>query len=142
MPKRTGKLRYFFVGDDDSLNRIYLTKYERIFDRTDPIILYAGKSLRFIETFLECDEDGNERLLHASFIRHQFDELGLWVEKEKDRTKRGAMEGVSFVGKGDYMEELHKAEHVDPFRWTPTPEMVERLKQAIRTKKKHSGGME
>ena len=138
MPKKTGKLRYFFVGEDDSLNRIYLTKYERICDRTEPITLYAGKSLRFIETFLECDEDGNEELLHACFIRYQFDEQGLWVKNEKDRKMRGAMEGVSVVGKGCYTEELHKAEHVHPFRWTPTPEIVERLKQAIRTKKKHS----
>ena len=138
MPKKTGKLRYFFVGEEDSLNQIYLTKYERIIDRTEPITLYAGKSLRFIETFLECDEDGNEELLRACFIRHQFDEQGLWVKNEKDRKMRGAMEGVSVVGKGCYTEELHKAEHVGPFRWTPTPEMVERLKQAIRTKQKHS----
>jgi hypothetical protein len=138
MPNKTGKLRYFFVGEDDSLNRIYLTKYERICDRAEPITLYAGKTLRFIETFIECDEDGNEELLRACFIRHQFDEQGLWDRHEKDGVMRGAMEGVSFVGKGDYMEELHKAEHVDPFRWTPTPQMVERLKQAIRTKQKHS----
>ena len=59
-------------------------------------------------------------------------------KNEKDRVMRGAMEGVSIVGKGDYRQELHKAEHVDPFRWTPTPEMVERLKQAMRAKKKHS----
>ena len=138
MPRKTAKLRYFFVGEDDSLNRIYLTRYERIFDRTEPITLYAGKALRFIETFIECDEDGNEELLRAWFIRHQFDEQGLRDKNEKDRVMRGAMEGISIVGKQDYMEELHKAEHVDPFRWTPTPQMVERLKQAIRTKQKHS----
>jgi len=138
MPKKTGKLRYFFVGEDDSLNRIYLTKYERICDRAEPITLYAGKTLRFIETFIECDEDGNEELLRACFIRHQFDEQGLWDKHEKDGVMRGAMEGASFVGKGDYIEELRKAEHGDPFRWTPTPQMVERLKQAIRTKQQHS----
>ena len=138
MPHKTGKLRYFFIGEDDSLNRIYLTKYERICARTEPITLYAGKALRVIGTFIQCDEEGNEELLRAWFIQHQFDEHGLWDKNEKDRVLRGAMEGVSFVGRGDYMEELHKAEHVHPFRWTPTPEIVERLKQAIRTKKKHS----
>jgi hypothetical protein len=138
MPNKTGKLRYFFVGEDDSLNRIYLTKYERICARAEPITLYAGKALRFIGTFIECDEDGSEELLRAWFIQHQFDEYGLWDKNEKDRVMRGAMEGVSVVGKDAYMEELHKAEHVDPFRWTPPPEMVKRLKQAIRTKKKHS----
>jgi hypothetical protein len=138
MPKHTGKLRYFFVGEDDSLHRIYLTKYERIFDRAEPIALYAGKSLRFIETFLECDEDGNEELLRAWFLQYQFDEHGLWDRNEKDHRMRSAKEGGALVGRDAYMLDFHKAEHLDPFRWTPTPEMMVRLKHAIRTKKKHS----
>ena len=138
MSQNTGKLRYFFVGEDDSLHRIYLTKYERIFDRTEPITLYAGKSLRFIETFLECDEDGNEELLRAWFLQYQFDEHGLWDKNEKDHRMSRAIEGGALVGRDAYMLDFPKAEQLDPFRWTPTPEMVERLKQAIRTKAKHS----
>jgi len=103
MPKHTGKLRYFFVGEDDSLHRIYLTKYERIFDRTEPIALYAGKMLRFIETFLECDEDGNEELLRAWFLQYQFDEDGLWDKNEKHLRMRSAIEGGSLVGRDAYM---------------------------------------
>ena len=84
-------------GEDDSLHRIYLTKYERIFDRTEPIALYAGKSLRFIETFLECDEDGNEELLRAWFLQYQFDEHGLWDKNEKHHRMRSAIEGVRLL---------------------------------------------
>jgi hypothetical protein len=138
MLKKTGKFRYFFVGEDDSLNRMPLAKYERIFERTEPVTLYAGMSLRFIETFVECDIDGNEKLLRALFILHQFDEQGLWDENERDCTIRDAMDGDSVVAKRVYMDELHKTGDVDPFRWTPTSEMMERLKQAIRTKNKHS----
>lgn len=50
---------------------------------------------------------------------------------------RGAKEAVLAVGKGPYMEELSRIEHIDPFPWKPTAELVERLLHAIRTKKKH-----
>lgn len=131
------KIRFFFVGEDNSLNRIPLARYQRIFNRAQPITLYAGKSLRFIEAIVERDDEGNEELINASFLRHQFDEHGLWDTQEKDQRMRGAMEAVSAVGKGAYMEELSRLEHIDPFRWKPTVELVERLVSAIRTKKKH-----
>ena len=86
------KVRYFFVGEDESLNRIPVARYQRIFDRAQPITLYAGKVLRFIETVVERDKDGNEELVNADFLRQQFDEHGLWDQNEKDRSMRGAME--------------------------------------------------
>ena len=52
--------------------------------------------LRFIETFLECDEDGNEELLRAWFLQYQFDEDGLWDKNEKTsnaQPKRGRLLG-------------------------------------------------
>jgi hypothetical protein len=42
------------------------------------------------------------------------------------------------VAKGAYMEELSRAERIDPFRWKPTAELVERLAHAICTKKRHN----
>ena len=136
-PEKTFKVRYFFVGEDESLNRIPLARYQRIFNRAQRIRLYAGKSLRFIEAVVERDEDGTEKLVNACFLQHQFDEQGLWDENDKDRSIRGAMEAASAVGKGPYMQTLYRAEHIDPFRWNPTAELVELLTHAIRTKKKH-----
>jgi hypothetical protein len=121
-----------------SLNRIPLARYQRIFDRAQPITLYAGKSLRFIEAVVTRDKDGNEELVNACFLRHQFDEHGLWDEKEKDRSMRGAMDAASAVGKGAYMEEISRIEHITPFRWKPAAEMVEQLSVAIRTMRKHN----
>jgi hypothetical protein len=126
------------AGEDDSLNRIPLARYQRIFNRAQPVTLDAGKSLRFIEAIVERDDDGNEELVNASFLRHQFDEHGLWDKKEKDQRIRGVMEAVSAVGKGAYMEELSRIQHIDPFRWKPTAELVGRLLTAIRTKKRHT----
>jgi hypothetical protein len=48
------------------------------------------------------------------------------------------MEAVSAVGKDPYVEDVSRMEYVDPFRWKPTAEPVERLMGAIQTKKKHS----
>ena len=75
-----------------------VAKYQRIFNRVQPIALYAGKSLRFIEAITERDEDGKEELVNAYFMQHQFDEQGLWDADEKDRTMRGAVEAASASG--------------------------------------------
>ena len=120
------------------MNRIPLARYQRIFNRAQPVSLYAGKSLRFIEAIVERDDDGNEELVNASFLRHQFDEHGLWDKSEKDQSMRGAIEAVSAAGQGAYIEEISRIEHIDPFRWKPTVELVERLVAAIRTKKRHN----
>ena len=137
MAEKNFKVRYFFVGEDESLNRIAVAKYHRIFNRAQPIALYAGKSLRFIEAIVERGEDGNEELVNAYFLQCQFDEQGLWDANEKDRTMRGAVEATSASGEAPYMQEFYKAEHLDPFRWNPPFELVERLRHGIRTKKKH-----
>jgi hypothetical protein len=58
MAHRNLMIRFFFVGEDDSLHRIPVARYERIFNRAQPITLYAGKSLRFVEAVVERDDDG------------------------------------------------------------------------------------
>jgi hypothetical protein len=49
MLEKSLNVRVFLFGGDDSLNRIPLARYQRIFNRGQPVALYAGKSLRFIE---------------------------------------------------------------------------------------------
>ena len=69
--------------------------------------------------------------MNAYFLQCQFDEQGLWDANEKDRTMRGAVEAGSAVPKGAYRQELYKAKHIDPFRWNPTSELVERLRHGM-----------
>lgn len=88
------RLRYFFVGEDDSVNRIPLARCQRIFDRTQSITLYSGKSLKFIEARVRCDEDGNEELIGATFMRHLFDKKGLGGSTGK-RSQYGRRNGGS-----------------------------------------------
>ena len=67
----------FFRGRGRLVEPIPLARYQRIYDRARPIMLYAGKSLRFIETVVERDHDGKEELVNAYFLRHQYEEHGL-----------------------------------------------------------------
>ena len=119
MAEKNFKVRYFFVGEDESLNRIPLAKYQRIFNRAQPITLYAGKSLRFIEAIVERDEDGNEELVNACFLQHQFDEQGLWDKTKKIARIRGAMEAASAIGKGAYMQETLQSRTYRPIPMEP-----------------------
>jgi len=100
-------------------------------------MLFAGRSVRFIEAHVEVDEGGVEHLVNAFFRRHDFDAEGLWDKKEKQKSMIGAMEMLSHVGDADWAE-FYKAEHLDPFTRKPTPDLIERLKEAVRDKKKHS----
>jgi hypothetical protein len=136
MDEMNRRTRYFFVDEDEVLHKVPIAKYERIFRRVQPILLFAGRSVRFIEAHVEMDEFGVEHLVNASFIRHGFDEEGFWNKKEKEKSMVGAMEMLSHFGNPDWTE-FYKVEHLDPFTWKPTPELIERLKEALRDKKKH-----
>src|SRR6185503_8759211 len=110
------RARYFHVDEDEVLHKIPLAKYVRIFRRAQPVLLFAGCSVRFIEAYVEVDEFGIEHLVNASFMRHCFDAEGLWDKKEKEKRLVGAMEMLSHVGDADWAE-FYKAEHLDPFTW-------------------------
>jgi hypothetical protein len=118
MDEMKQRLRYFFVDEEEVIHKIRFAKYERIFRRAQPIMLFVGRSVRFIEAHVEVDE-------------------GLWDKKEKQKSLIGAMEMLSHVGDADWAE-FYKPEHLDPFTWKPTPDLIERLKEAVRNKKKHS----
>jgi hypothetical protein len=47
------------------------------------------------------------------------------------------MEMLSHRGDADWTE-FYRSEHLAPFMWKPTPELIERLKAAVRDRKIHS----
>ena len=59
--------RYFFVDEDEGLHKIPFAKYERIFTRAQPVLLFAGRSVRFIEAHVKVDEFGIEHLERCVF---------------------------------------------------------------------------
>lgn len=136
MAEMKQRLRYFFVDEEEEIHKVPFAKYERIFRRAQPIMLFAGRSIRFIEAHVEVDESGGEHLVNAFFRRHDFDAEGLWDKKEKHKSMIGAMEMLSHVEDADWTE-FYKVEHLDPFTWKPTANLIVRLREAVREKKKH-----
>jgi hypothetical protein len=134
------KSLWFFVDEDERIHKVPVAKYNRIFDRTQPIALFAGQSIRFINARIEVDDAGEEHLWSPACTRHKFDEQGLWDEQDKEKHLEGALEmvSVSLSGGDPDWEAFYKTEHPDPYHWKPTPELMVRLKEAIRTNKNHS----
>ena len=46
----------YWIDEDEQLHRIPMARYTRIFNRTEPIKLFAGKSIRLIEAHVQIDE--------------------------------------------------------------------------------------
>ena len=136
MAEMKQRLQYFFVDEHEVIHTIPFAKYERIFRRAQPIMLFAGRSVRFIEAHVEVDEVGVGHLANVFFRRHSFDAEGLWDKTEKQNSIIGSMEMLSHVEDADWAE-FYKAEHLDSFTWKPTPGLTERLREAIRETKKH-----
>jgi hypothetical protein len=131
------KTIYFFMDEEEKLHRIPAAKYQRIFERTQPITLFAGQSIRFIEAYVQEYEAGVQSLIHAWFTLRDFDAQGLWDEEHKEKALEAAVAIIAHMDNPDWRE-FFNAEPVDPFRWKSTPALIERLRKAIKTKRKHS----
>lgn len=122
--------RCYWVDEDEQLRRIPQARYARIFDRTETIKLFAGKSIRFVEAHVQVDENGQKQLLSATYLLQHFDESGLWKEDQKEAEFRNAAKVLDVFGQKDW-EELYQAEYIEPDRWKPTGQNREDIRQAL-----------
>jgi hypothetical protein len=120
----------YWIDEDEQLHRIPMARYTRIFNRTEPIKLFAGKSIRLIEAHVQIDEHGQKQLLSATLPLYHFDGAGLWKEDQKAAEFINAAKVLSVFGQKDW-EELYQAEYVEPNRWKPTRQNVEDITQAL-----------
>jgi hypothetical protein len=56
------KSPWFIVDEDERIHKAAVAEYNRIFERTQPIALFAGQSIRFINAAIEVN-DVREELL-------------------------------------------------------------------------------
>ena len=124
-------LRSYWVDEDEQLHRIPQARYTRIFDRAETIKLFAGKSIRFVQAYVQVDESGQNQLLSAAFLLHHFDGAGLWKEEQKASEFLNAAKVLDVFGQKDW-EELYQAEYIEPNRWKPTGQNIEDIRQALR----------
>ena len=92
------------MDEEEVIHKIPFAKYERIFRRAQPIMLFAGRSVRFIEAHVDVDEDGVEHIVNVFFRRHGFDAEGLWDKNEKPKSMIGVVETLSHIGDADWVE--------------------------------------
>ena len=131
------KLHYYWVDEAGEMHKVFAARYQRIFNRTDFVRLFAGKTVNFIVACVSIDEYLQEDLVRADFTAHVFDADGKWCVEQKEKVFRGAAEMLS-CGGDETWQELYRREYLEPHQWKPTELMLEKLKKLIRTPKKLS----
>lgn len=84
--------RHYWVDEDGELHRVSAARYQRIFDGTESIPLFAAKTVNFIGARVEVNEYAQEELVGADFPTHAFDVDGRWCREQKRKVFRGAAE--------------------------------------------------
>lgn len=131
------KIRSYWVDEDERVHRFPWAQYERICHGTATVRLFMGKTIRFIEAIVEVKERGEEELLTPYYIKRDFDSDGKLCKDQKMKELKGTAEMLSVFGQPEW-EEFCQLEYQEPFRWKPTKELEDQLREVVRTKKKHS----
>lgn len=136
-------LRLFLVHEDSSIDRIALSRFERLVTRNDPNERwpeYAGKRLRYALLSVEQDADSNEymRVIHASYGFITLDAEGRRCKASAKKGMRDAMELMggmmssnteqsNVIGERAFRQRRYKVEHT----WEPSEEVVDRICDAL-----------
>jgi hypothetical protein len=122
--------RIFWVDEDEQLHRIPEARYHRIYDRTQAIYLYAGKTIRFVYVVLEVQEGEKLRVIAPCFHKCMFDAVGYLDQGQKKKQLMDAVKVLEVSGKSDW-QELYRMEYIEPHSWKPSDVIIEQLKVAL-----------
>jgi hypothetical protein len=132
--------RIFLIKDDDSLERVSLSRYQRLL-RHDPTECFpeqAGKRIRYVLVMLEINQRKPVAIhrIQCSFLR--FDSEGRLDIKAREREARMAVELFPPLPDQDQPVQLIDARHrfarkryANEYLWEPTPEIESAIKEAI-----------
>lgn len=133
-------LRIFLLNDDDSLERLSVSKFGRL-RRGDPkesLPQYAGKGVRYTLVVLEME---NRRPVDIILVQHSylyFDSEGRIDTAEREKAATLAVNMVPSSPKerqiGGVIHAHHrfaKKHYEGRYTWAPTPEIVESIAAAI-----------
>ena len=132
-------LRIFVVDDDNSIRRIPLTRYERLF-RHDPeerFPEYAGKRVRYAEVAVELVQRKPVEILRMLYFIMPFDSEGRIDASEHQNETRLAIELLPPFSAGqsgqviDARHRFAKKRYDSKYRWTPSPEIEAAIIKAI-----------
>jgi hypothetical protein len=139
-------IRAFLFNDNDTIERLPLTRYERLL-RSHPkecLPQYAGKCVRFAEVAVELKERKPVQILRVVYGILPFDSEGRIdaVEQEKEMRLCAEMTPPIFKDRPspkivDAKHQFAKKRFDDQFRWEPTPEIEKAIVEAIFVKGRH-----
>lgn len=133
-------LRIFLVNEDDSLKRLSLARYERLFrgDREERLREYAGMRVRFAMVVLELADRKPVEIIKIEYSFFHFDSQGRINQAEQKREARLAMEMLAPLTKdqkgSDVIDARHRfarKQYDNIYRWRPSREIEDAIVGAI-----------
>ena len=124
--------RVFLVGDDDSLKRLPIGRYEKMLkaDPKESLPEYAGKRVRYALVILELVNRKPVEIEEIQYSYLTFDAQGRLDPADFEKQVRLAMEVVGSLDSAQKHERIIYARHrfaekrlQDQYRWIPSPEL-------------------
>jgi len=132
--------RIFIVNDDDTLKRMPIMRYHRLFKR-DPeerFLEYAGNRIRYVLVVLELKNRKPVEILKIQYSYLAFDQKGRLREDERERAARLSMEMIKPLPPEEESNHVIDAGYKfakkrfdREFRWEPSAELETAIFQAI-----------
>jgi hypothetical protein len=133
-------LRIFLINHDDSIQRLWLARYERLL-RNDPAEMlpeYAGRRVRYAMVMLEVAGRKPLEIVRMQYSFLDFDSEGRIDASEREREAKLAMEMLPPLAKkvesGHLVDARHKfaqRRYDGRYKWTPNPETEVAIMEAI-----------
>ena len=133
-------VRVFLVDDNDSLQRIPMTRLGRLlhFDRAESLQQYAGKRVRFAMAFLEVARRRVLAIKNIEYFLLSFDDKGRIDKEEWEKGMRLGMELLHSILDAEYPEQVINARHrfarrqyKHEFKWKPSRKVEQAIVAAI-----------
>ena len=132
--------RIFIVNDDDTLKRMPMKRYHRLF-RRDPeerFLEYAGNRIRYVLVVLELKNRKPVEILRIQYSYLAFDQKGRLRDDERERAARLSMEMIKPLPPEEESNHVIDASYKfakkrfdREFRWEPSAELEAAISQAI-----------
>jgi hypothetical protein len=132
--------RVFFADDNDSLQRIPMTRLDRLlhFDGREKLQQYAGKRVRCAMVFLEMAGRRVRAITNIEYSLLQFNDKGRIDKKEWGKGMRLGMELLPSILDEEHLKKIINAQHrfakrryEHEFKWKPSRKVEDAIVAAI-----------
>jgi hypothetical protein len=128
------KILAYVVDDENQVHPIPRSRYARILKGDEAVYLYAGKVIRFVETIVNAKAEGSPAFAHALFPLVHFDSEGR-RDKQKQAEELYLTQKAFACSEEGGWEELYFEERDATFRWKPTAQVLQQLRQCVPRKR-------